>query len=59
MNKIKSVGSKMTSQIQVLNPQSISQQTHPEVAGQLQGRSKEGGVGGSPMVGMILPLISI
>ena len=28
----------MTSQIQVnLNPQSINQQTHPEVAGQLQG----------------------
>ena len=37
-----------------LNPQSISQQTHPEVAGQLQGtRSEEGGVGGSPMAGMI------
>ena len=51
----------MTSQIQVnLNPQSISQQTHPEVAGQLQGtRSKEGAVGGSPMAGMILSLISI
>ena len=49
----------MTSQIQVnLNPQSISQQTHSEVAGQVQGtRSKEGGVGGSPMAGMILPLI--
>ena len=45
----------MTSQLQVnLNPQSISQQTHPEVAGQLQGtRSEEGGVGGSPMAGMI------
>ena len=45
----------MTSQIQVnLNPQSIRQQTHPEVAGQLQGtRSEEGGVGGSPMAGMI------
>ena len=51
----------MTSQIQVnLNPQSISQQTHPEVAGQLQGtRSEEGGVGGSPKAGMTLPLISI
>ena len=51
----------MTSQLQVnLNPQSISQQTHPEVAGQLQGtRSKEGGVGASPMAGMILSLISI
>ena len=50
----------MTSQIQVnLNPQSISQQTHPEVAGQLQGKVKEGGVGGSPMAGMILSLISI
>ena len=51
----------MTSQLQVnLNPQSISQQTHPEVAGQLQGtKSKEGGVGGSPMDGMILSLISI
>ena len=51
----------MTSQIQVnLNPQSISQQTYPEVAGQLQGtKSKEGGVGGSPKAGMILPLISI
>ena len=51
----------MTSQIQVnLNPQSISQQTHPEMAGQLQGtRSKEGGMGGSPMAGMILSLNSI
>ena len=51
----------MTSQLQVnLNPQSISQQTHPEVAGQLQGtRSEEGEVGGSPMAGMILSLISI
>ena len=50
----------MTNQIQVnLNPQSISQQTQPEVAGQLQARSKEGGVGGSPMAGMILSLISI
>ena len=51
----------MTSQLQVnLNPQSISQQTHPEVAGQLQGtRSEEGEVGGSPMVGMFLSLISI
>ena len=48
----------MTSQIQVsLNPQSINQQTHPEVAKQLQGtRSEEGGVGGSPMAGMILSL---
>ena len=48
----------MTSQIQVnLNPQSISQQTHPEVARQLQGtRSEEGGVGGSPMAGMIFSL---
>ena len=48
----------MTSQIQVnLNPQCISQQTHTEVAGQLQGtRSKEGGVGGSPKAGMILSL---
>ena len=37
INWLKSIGSKMTSQIQVnLNPQSISQQTHPEVAGQLQ-----------------------
>ena len=37
VNQLKSIGSKMTSQIQVnLNPQSISQQTHPEVAGQLQ-----------------------
>ena len=51
----------MTSQLQVnLNPQSISQQTHPEVARQLQGtRSEEGGEGGSPMAGMILSLISI
>jgi len=58
VNQLKSIGSKM---IQVnLNPQSISQQTHPEVARQLQGtRSKEGGVGGSPMAGMILSLISI
>ena len=32
----------MTSQIQInLNLQSISQQTHPEVAGQLQGTVKE------------------
>ena len=56
VNQLRSVGSKMTSQIQVnLNPQSISQQTHPEVARQLQGtRSEEGGVGGSPMAGMIL-----
>ena len=41
----------MASQIQVnLNPQSISQQTYPEVAGQLQGtRSRhEGGEGGFP-----------
>ena len=61
VNQLKSVGSKMTSQIQVnLNPQSVSRQTHPEVAGQLRGtRSKEGGVGGSPMAGMILLLISI
>ena len=51
----------MISQIQVnLNPQSINQQTHPEVAGQLQGtKSEEGGVGGFPMAGMILSLISI
>ena len=52
----------MTSQIQVnLNPQSISQQTHPEVAGQLQGTRShhEGGESGSPMAGMILSLISI
>ena len=41
INQIKSVGSKMTSQIQVnLNPQSVSQKTHPEVAGQLQGTVK-------------------
>ena len=61
VNQLKSIGSKMTSQIQVsLNPQSINQQTHPEVAKQLQGtRSEEGGVGGSPMAGMILSLISI
>ena len=51
----------MTSQIHVnLNPQSISQQTHPEVAGQLHGTSsEEGEVGGSPMAGMILSLIRI
>ena len=40
VNQLKSTGSKMTSQIQVLNLQSISQQTHPEVAGQLQGAIK-------------------
>ena len=35
----------------------LNQQTHPEVARQLQGtRSEEGGVGGSPMAGMILSL---
>ena len=48
----------MTSQIQVnLNLQSISQQTHAEVAGQLQGPVKkmEEWVG-PPMAGMILPL---
>ena len=28
----------MKSKIQELNPQSINQQTHPEVAGQLQGK---------------------
>ena len=50
----------MTSQIQVnLNPQSVSQKAHPEVAEQLQGTVSEGGVGGSPTAGMILPLISI
>ena len=60
VRQLQSIGFKMTSQIQVnLNPQSISQQTQPEVAGQLQARSKEGGVGGSPMAGMILSLISI
>ena len=61
INQLKSIGSKMTSQLQVnLNPQSISQQTHPEVARQLQGtRSEEGGVGGSPMVGLFLSPISI
>ena len=50
----------MTSQIQVnLNPQSISLQTHPEVAGQLQGTVQIGGVGGFPVAGMILPVLSI
>ena len=43
----------MKSKIQVLNPQSIRPETHPEVA-----VSKEGGVGGSPVVGIILPLIN-
>ena len=39
----------MTSQIQVnLNPQSISQQTHPEVAGQLQGTVNRGRRGWFP-----------
>ena len=38
----------------------IGSQSSPEVAKQLQGtRSEEGGVGGSPMAGMILSLISI
>ena len=33
VNQLKPTGSKMTSQIQVnLNPQSINQKTHPEVA---------------------------
>ena len=41
----------MASQIQVnLNPQSINQQTYPEVAGQLEGTRShhEGGEGGFP-----------
>ena len=50
----------MTNQIQLnLDPQSVSYMTHPELAGQFQGLSKDRGVGGSPMVGMILPLISM
>ena len=41
VNQLKPTGSKMTSQIQVnLNPQSINQQIHTEVAGQLQGTVK-------------------
>ena len=46
VNQLKSIGFKM---IQVnLNPQSISQQTHPEVAGQLQGMVKRGRSGWFP-----------
>ena len=36
VNQLRSVGSKMTSQIQVnLNPQPVSQKAHPEMAEQL------------------------
>ena len=50
----------MTSQIQVnLNPQSISQRTHPGGQDISKALSKDGGVDGSPKAGMILSLISI
>ena len=52
----------MKSQIQVnLNPQSVNQRTLSESLWQDSSKalSKDKGVGGSPMAGMILPLIGM
>ena len=49
----------MTSQIQVnLNLQSVSQQTHPEVAGQLQGTVKSISAGVAIIVNIVHRYVS-
>ena len=60
VNRLKSIGSKMTSQIQVnLNPQSVAKRHTQRWQDSSKALSEDRGVGGSPMAGKILPLISI